>query len=132
MSQDNNMDVVIPDDQHARIIGFIEGLLAELLPLLKTMTVEQRKELFKLGEKNISFLLKNVEYAQQHADMVPVFMDLPMMERDVNANERLTTYFRMLQPLNVALEDSIMLTGSEALQAAMSGLMSEQEMGEIP
>lgn len=119
MSQDNRADIVINDELHARIQGYIQGLTTDLLPLLQTLSAEDRKELFKLGEKNLPFLLKNMEYAEGNPELVPVFLDLPMMARDVNGNARLTGYARQLQPLMVALDDTITLTGSEALQGAM-------------
>lgn len=119
MSQDNRIDIDIPDELDQQIHAHIDGLYSGLLVLLKTASTEQRKELFKLGEKNAPFLNKSVEYANQHADLVPVFLSLALLNRSVSSNARLAGYQRRLRPLMTALDDSVMLTGSDALQGAM-------------
>src|SRR3990167_1996853 len=119
MAQDNLVDIEIPADVHVQAMGHIEGLNACLMPYLKTLTTDERKELFKLGDKNQSFLDKNLEYANQNPDLVPMYLNLELMTRDVNANAQLTSYVRRLSPLVVALDDTVMLTGAESLQGAM-------------
>ena len=119
MSLENSAGVDISDELHARITGYIVGLNTDLLPLLKNLSLEQRRSLFKLGEKNISFLNKNSDYAHLNPELVPQYMDVPVMARNIKSNERLTVYERQLQPVMGALDDTIVLTGSEALQAAM-------------
>ena len=91
-----------------------------LLPYLQTMTPEERREVFKLGDKTQSFLDKNVEYAGLNPDLVPMFLNLEHFSRDVNGNAKLSSYRRMLNPLITALDDSITLTGAEALQGALA------------
>lgn len=119
MSQDNRADIAIPAEVHAQIMEHIEGLNTALMPYLQTLTTDERKELFKLGDKNQGFLGKNLEYARQNLDLVPGYLNLDLLTRDVDANVLLTSYVRRLSPLMVALEDTTMLTGSEALQGAM-------------
>ena len=119
MSQDSRADIDIPDELDRRIHGHIDGLYTDLLALLLTLTADERKELFKLGEKNLPFLNKSVEYANQHNELVPVFLNLLLLGRHVSSNARLANYQRRLQPLMVALDDTVVLTGSEALQGAM-------------
>lgn len=119
MSQDNRVDIDITDELDRRIHAHLDGLETDLLTLLKTLTVEQRKELHKLGQKNYGLLGKAVEYSAQNPEMVPMFLNVQHLNRDVNSNSRLSSYQRRLQPMMVALDDTIMLTGSEALQGAM-------------
>lgn len=119
MSQDNRIDIEITPEDDAKIIGHINGLMETLLPYLQTMTPDERREIFKLGDKTQPFLSKNVEYASLNPDLVPIFLDLNLLGRDVSSNSKLATYQRMLAPVTSALDDTIMLTGAEALQGAL-------------
>ena len=118
MSQDSRTDFEISDEMDRRVNSLIDGLHLELLLVLSTMTVDERRELHKLGDKNQSWLEKCEEYAGQNPEMVPVFLDAARFARAASNNARLTHYQRRLQPLMVALDDTIMLTGSEALGGA--------------
>jgi hypothetical protein len=118
MSQDSRADFEISDEMDRRINGMIDGLTLELLVILSTLTAEERRELHKKGDKKQGWVDKCQEYAGQNPEAVPVFLDLAWFNRSVTNNARLSNYQRKLNPLMVALDDTVMLTGAEALSGA--------------
>jgi hypothetical protein len=117
--QDNRIDLQISPEDDAKIQAHIDGLIDTLLPYLQTLTTEERRELPKLGEKSFAFLAKTMEYAELNADLVPMYLDQALFAHDVQANDQLLTYQRRLATVTTALDDSVVLTGSEAYSAAL-------------
>lgn len=119
MAQSNQFELAINPEDQAAIDAAIDTLLTRLAPHLKSLTVDERKELPKMGDKSVAFVEKAREYAGQNPHLVPSFLDLAMFDADLQGSSLLSRYTRALAPLMSALEDSRMLAGSEAYQAAL-------------
>jgi hypothetical protein len=119
MAQSDQIAVTISEGDLAAIQEALGTLESKLLPHLKTLTPQERVELPKMGDKTVSFVTKALEYGQAHKDLVPAYLDLPALAVDVKAVERLRNFAQVLNPLSDALNDSLMLSGSEAYQGAL-------------
>lgn len=119
MAQPNQIRVVLDDATLTEVRGAIAVLRTKLVPLLKTLTPQDRKELPKLGDRTTEFVRKSYEYTGIHPDLVPGFLDRNEFKIDLDALVLLQNLERELAPVNDALTDSILLTGSEAYQAAL-------------
>ena len=91
-----------------------------LKPRLVSMSAEQRRDVPKLGDANQPFVDKVMHYAKNNPEFAPAYMDIPEMEIDLNAVDSLTDIFRPLQQLIQQLDDSILLSGSEAYIASLA------------
>ncbi len=119
MAQQDVISVHIPESELSEIKAAIATLQAKLLPHLKTLTSQERQELPKMGDKTVAFVTKALEYGKQNAALVPTFLDTTAFETDVTAVETLRSLTQGLNPVSDALNDSLILSGSEAYQGAL-------------
>ena len=119
MAQQDLISVKIPEADLAEVKAAIAVLKAKLLPHLKVLTVQERSDIPKMGDKTVAFVRKALDYAQLYQNLVPTFLDLEAMETDVAAVGSLWLLSRDFISVSQAVEDSIMLSGSEAYQAAL-------------
>lgn len=120
MAQPNDISLQIPEADQAEIKAAIQVLADKLLPhLTVTLSAEDRQELPKMGEKTVDFVQKSLEFCNHNKELVPPFLDVDEFEIDVKAVTLLRDFLFPLRELMVALEDTMMLSGSEAYQAAL-------------
>ena len=67
-----------------------------------------------MNDKSLPFVQKALEYTQTNPEFAPPFINLPELKIDVEAVETLTKLERALTQLVSAVEDTAMLSGSEA------------------
>ena len=89
------------------------------MPKLVNLQADERKELPKMGDKTVAFVQKCLEYGELHAELVPGYLDIADLRTDLQAITKLREFSRGLSPLIDALDDSLVLSGSEAYQAAL-------------
>ena len=119
MPQPNSISVVLDDATLAEVRAAIGVLRTKFVPLLKTLTAQDRQELPKLGDRTTEFVRKSYEYTGVHPDLTPSYLDRAAFKTDLDALGMLQNLQRELAPVNNALADSILLSGSEAYQAAL-------------
>lgn len=89
------------------------------LPFVVNLSAEERQYLPKMGDKSIAFVNKALEYAKQNNSVVPTFLNMVEFEKDVAA---VTSLAKVLYPLHQLLEkldDTVLLSGSEAYTEAL-------------
>ncbi len=120
MAQDNLISAVIsPADQQA-ISQSIDAIKQKLNPvLLFNLTGQQRQEMLKLGDKTLGFVEKSLAYAGQNPALVPAFLDLVEANKDYNLTNDLYNIYQQLSTLSRAIEDTMMVAGSEAYDASL-------------
>jgi hypothetical protein len=119
MSQPNQIEVRIPDADVEDIKAAIGTLRSKLLPHLKTLNAKERQKLPKMGDGTVAFVQKAYEYGQGHGKFVPAFLDMDAFSRDLSAIQDMNDFARGLSPICAALEDSLLLAGSEAYQGSL-------------
>lgn len=119
MAQADQIAVTISEGDLTAIQEALGTLQTKLMPHLKALTPQDRLELPKMGDKTVSFVTKALEYGQAHQELVPAYLDLPALEVDVKAVQQLRNLSQVLNPLTDALNDTVMLSGSEAYQGAL-------------
>jgi len=119
MSQPNAISVVIPESDLTEIRAAIATLTAKLMPHLKSLSVQDRSELPKMGDKTVHFVQKALEYSQRNTELVPAYLDLAALAVDIQAVQSLRGLAQGISPLLDALNDTMMLSGSEAYQGAL-------------
>ena len=87
---------------------------------LVTLTPEERRAYAKMGDKSIAFVEKALDMAQSFPQLLPAFVNVAELNKDVEAVKVMKTILRQLEEITVLLDDSILLAGSEALTAALS------------
>ncbi len=120
MSLSNRVSVVYTEEKITEIKSKIEDLKNDMMTNLINLTVEERQSLHKMGDKTYSFVLKSKELMTENPEFRPQYVDLDEMEIDLNTVKILSSYLITIEQLRSALDDTIMLAGSEALATAMA------------
>ena len=78
---ENQISIIISEEALANINKAI-ATINENLPDLINLTVDDRHQLPKMGDKTIAFVNKSFEYASQNPTIVPSFLDLTEFAKD--------------------------------------------------
>lgn len=120
MSQENLVSIVIPADKLTAIQTNINALSTSLENyLLFNLTPSDRLELSKMGDKTIAFVQKSLEYAESNPTLVPAYLDITEAKKDFALSQELNNILKQISTLQRAIEDTTMVAGSEAYNAAL-------------
>ena len=72
-----------------------------------------------MGDKSISFVQKALDYAGSNPALVPAFLDLAEAKKDLALSADLHQLYNQLNALATAVEDALLLAGSEAYDGAL-------------
>ena len=73
-----------------------------------------------MGDKSIAFVEKALDYAKSNPEFAPAYLNIPELQIDLRAVQDLTAIWQLLEPLTNNVNDTEMLSGSEAFQAALA------------
>jgi hypothetical protein len=119
MSKTNKISAVISEQDMTTIISHAEDTKKKL-PFLLDLSPEEKQELPKMRDRNVSWVHKVLEYAQANPSLVPGYVDLKEWAKDVKLAEDLLKLYRPLAQLVSQLDDSLTLAGSEAMMASLA------------
>lgn len=119
MTQQNLISLNLQQQDIAEINKAIATLKAKLVPQLKAMQSEERRELPKMGDKTVAFVSKALEHCTANPELAPQFLDMNEFRTDVNTIETLRSIHSPLEQLTELLSDSMTLAGSDAYAAAL-------------
>jgi hypothetical protein len=111
--------VFIPADILAQIQSLLQQANSLLLPYATPLTPDERRIIAKMGEKTLSFVEKSHEFALQNPNLVPPFLDMAAFDIDFADAHNLWTVLLVSQQIHENLDDTTMVAGSEAYQAAL-------------
>jgi len=120
MSQENLISTELPAAVAADIIEKLNAINTALAGiLLFNLTGQDRLELYKLGDKSAAFVDKALEYAANNPALVPSYLDLVEANKDLKLSKDLNNILKQVSTLQRAIEDTAMVAGSEAYDAAL-------------
>jgi hypothetical protein len=117
---ENLFSVEFPPALVAEIRGFILELKTTLPAGLINLTPSERQHYAKMGDKTIAFVLKAIDFADLYPNLVPGYVNVAELKKDMAAVVAMQTILRDIEESTSKLEDSILLAGSEAFSAALS------------
>jgi hypothetical protein len=97
----------------------IDEAWALLAPYILALTPAERQGMPKMGEKTIGFVEKAYDFARQNHNLVPPYLELDAFGIDFGDAHGLWTLLNSVQQLEEAIDDTEMIAGSEAYQAAL-------------
>lgn len=116
----NRISLDIPDEDMQVIRSSVQALQEKLLPHLVDLNVGDRRKLPKMGAKTVDFVSKTLSYTRANTQMVPGFVDADEFNRDLAAVGILRELQQPLKQLADMVDDSLLLSGSEAYAAALA------------
>lgn len=87
MPKDNLISIDIPAEDVQVVMDAIGINEEKLKPYLVALSSEERKSLLKMGDRTIPFVAKMIEYADTEPEIVPNYMDVPELKKDLKATE---------------------------------------------
>lgn len=120
MSIENKVKIVLTDEQKTAISAGLKSLKDTLGPILISLIPSEKRSMLSLGDKSISFVSKNLMYAEQKPEFIPSYLDLSEWKINMQARNDLTPYNAEIQELNSLLLDTIALCGNEAYLQALT------------
>jgi len=99
------------------------------LPFLIDISVEDRQNMLKMGDKSRAFVQKTMDLVNQNDDFLPRGFDVDEMRKDVKLLADLYPILQGLNQLQELVDDTIMVVGSEAYAAALVAYRYAKESG---
>lgn len=91
-----------------------------LIPSLTSLSVQQRKESFKMGDGSRAFASDSHKEAKGNSTLKPPFVEMDEMEKDLNYDAALMEIEVKVDLLAERISDTRMVVGSEAMNAALA------------
>jgi hypothetical protein len=98
----------------------IDETIKMLGPYMLALTPAERRDLPKMGEKTLAFVEKALAFAKQNPALVPPYLEVNAFNIDFADTRRLWTLLNTIRQLEQSLDDTEMIAGSEAYQAALA------------
>jgi hypothetical protein len=115
---ETRISISINEEALAKIDKAIETI-TQNLPELINLSSDERHTLPKIGDKSVTFVNKNLDYAKQNPMIVPGYLSLKEFEMDAVAVATIRKVMSPLEQLLEKLDDTNLLAGSEAYTAAL-------------
>jgi hypothetical protein len=120
MTQTNLLSATLADADKQAILQQLAQVKQQLNPLLLfNLGPDDKQGLLKMGDKSAAFVAKALDYAVKNPGLVPPYVSVEEAVRDHTLCAQLTEIYREMTVLQQALEDTIMIAGSEAYDAAL-------------
>lgn len=116
----NRISLDIPAADMQEILAAVKTLQTKLLPHLVDLDADDRRVLPKMGAKTIDFVSRTLVSIQANPEFKPAFVDADEFARDLAAVSTLRVIQQPLSQLADMVDDSMMLSGSEAYAAALA------------
>ena len=121
MSMNRNLvSITFAEQRVANILAAISTLETELVDLV-SIPAEQRRELFKMGDKSEVFCRDTLGVLADNPKLVPESLGLPEAQADMAALDALRPMLRRLQQLTERAESTELALGVDIFGAALEG-----------
>ncbi|ASC70805.1 hypothetical protein XM38_017520 [Halomicronema hongdechloris C2206] len=115
----NQVSASLSASDQAAVLSAIAQIKASM-DFLIDLTIQDRKQLPKMGDKSRAFVGRALEVATQNPDFLPRSFDVEEMRRDVELTTAMEPVVLALKQLYELVDDTYMAVGSEAYAAALS------------
>ena len=116
----NNIhNLSIPQQVLDQAIARINEAGEILKPYLLTLTSTERSDMPKMGDKSSAFVQMAFEYSKTNPEFAPRYMNLGDFEIDFVDSQNLISTLNTVTQLTNGIDDTKMVAGSEAYQAAL-------------
>jgi hypothetical protein len=116
---DNLHAIAIPAATLAEIRQHIAAAYDLARTYVTSRTPEERGSMLILGPKSLSFVERAHEYARQNPQLCPPFLDMEAFDIDFSDAHGLWGIRNLVQQLHEGIDDTQIVAGSEAYQAAL-------------
>lgn len=125
---ENKIEATLTEADRDQILDLIRQIRA-LMPFLIDLTPEERKTLFKMGESGRPFVEASLNLVEQDDSYMPRSFDKTEMRQDNELYESILPLYMALATLLDAVDDTLMLTGSDLIMAGLDVYRNAKDNG---
>jgi hypothetical protein len=89
------------------------------MPFLISLTVDERRKRFKMGDKSLAFVSNSLSVTQNNPEIVPSNFDIAEFNKDYQLTVSLTEILTLLQQLTEEVDDTLLAVGSESMASSL-------------
>lgn len=115
----NQISVEIPQNVVTEVEQKLKECQKLLAPYLQALTADEVQALFKMGDKTYATVQKVKDYLQTNPEFAPAYMEKEEFLKDVKVVEQLSPILNLAKQLASDVQDTLTLSGSEALTNGM-------------
>lgn len=119
MSTKNQISLEIPQTVIAEVDQKLQECKTLLAPYLQGLSADERKSIFKMGDKTVVTVQKVKSYMETNPEFIPNYMDKTEFLKDEAVVTGLNPLGNLATQLASDIEDTVMLAGSEAITSAL-------------
>lgn len=94
--------------------------IQQKLPFLITLSADERKRLYKMGDKRLAFVQNSLNVAQSNRNILPASFDLDGFNNDYRLATDLSELLMLLNQLTEQVDDTLMAVSSEAMSSSLT------------
>ena len=114
-----DLNVTLSDADRQAIKQAI-ATIQQKLPFLITLSADERKRLYKMGDKRLAFVQNSLNVAQSNRNILPASFDLDGFSNDYQLSADLTELLMLLNQLTEQVDDTLMAVSSEAMGSSLT------------
>jgi len=114
-----NIEAVLSDTDLAEIKTAIATIQSKM-PFLVNLSIDERRRLYKMGDKRLAFVLNSLTAAKNNRGILPTSFDFDGYVKDCELTTSLTDVLTSLQQLTEQVDDTLMAVGSEAMGSSLT------------
>ncbi|MBC7996338.1 MAG: hypothetical protein IAF58_00235 [Leptolyngbya sp.] len=111
---------VILSDADLKEVRQAVATIQQKLPFLITLNMTERKRLFKMGDKRLTFVQTSLNAAQSNRNILPASFDLDGFSNDYRLATSLMEIEMLLNQLLEQVDDTLLAVGSEAMTSSLT------------
>ncbi|UBF28113.1 hypothetical protein K9N68_09625 [Kovacikia minuta CCNUW1] len=113
-----NISATLSDQNMSDIKTAIATIRANM-PFLISLTTDERRKRFKMGDKSLAFVSNSITVTQNNPEVLPGNFNAGEFEKDYNLTVSLTEVLSLLEQLSEQVDDTLMAVGSESMASSL-------------
>lgn len=115
----NVINVEIPQEVANQVIEKLQEVKTILAPYMAKLTIEERKNLAKMGDKTLAFVSKVMEYVETNPKFIPAMMNVENFKKDFKTHQQMVPFQTLSDQISEVVSDTSILAGNEAYTQAL-------------
>ncbi|MGJ3250120.1 MAG: hypothetical protein ACFE0J_03150 [Elainellaceae cyanobacterium] len=113
-----NISATISDESLSEIKGAIATIRSHLSFLI-SLTPDERRKRFKMGDKSLAFVRNSVTVTQNNPEVLPGNFNREEFAKDYQLTVALTEILTLLNQLSEEVDDTLIAVGSESMASSL-------------
>jgi hypothetical protein len=89
------------------------------LPFLISLTTDERRKRFKMGDKSLAFVSNSLKVTQNNPEVLPQNFNVQEFEKDYQLTVALTEVLALIEQLSEQVDDTLLAVGSESMASSL-------------